>query len=118
MRYIFVGLCIAALVGCGGGGSKSRNTDTVSRGAGSGLIERACNASERRASNPTLCSCVQQTADLTLSRSDQQLAVTFFTDPHRAQEIRQSDNLRHEAFWKRYKEFSATAKDYCSPVSS
>lgn len=82
--------------------------------ASAGLIERACIKSERGAGNRSLCGCIQAAADATLSRSDQRLAAKFFRDPHMAQEIRQSDNASHEVFWKRYKEFGATAQGYCS----
>lgn len=78
-----------------------------------GPIERACLDSPRRGANWQLCGCIQRVADQTLTRSDQRLAAKFFQDPHRAQEIRQSDNLRHEAFWLRYKEFGASAAATC-----
>jgi hypothetical protein len=42
------------------------------------------------------------------------LAATFFSDPHRSQEIRQSDRSSHEVFWKRYKKFGARAQQMCS----
>jgi hypothetical protein len=42
------------------------------------------------------------------------MAAKFFSDPHRAQEVRQSSNIRHEEFWTRYKEFGATAAAACS----
>lgn len=111
MRYLLSGLCVAALASCGGGGSPSGNT--VSRAAGSGVLERACNASDRRAANRQICSCIQQAANQTLSRADQQLAVTFYRDPHKAQVIRQSDRASHEAFWQRYKNYSETARAIC-----
>ncbi|SFR56229.1 hypothetical protein [Litoreibacter janthinus] len=81
--------------------------------ASAGPIERACLKSDRKAASRPLCNCVQQVADLTLDAGDQRLAATFFSDPHRAQVIRQSDNQGHEKFWKRYKEFGANAESYC-----
>jgi len=114
MRNLLIGLCVLALASCGSSNSRKSG---VTRTAGLGLIERACITSDRRAANSQICSCVQQTADLTLSRSDQQLAVTFYKDPHQAQVIRQSDRASHEAFWQRYKAYAATARDYCSPSS-
>lgn len=77
-------------------------------------IERACNKSDRKAASRSLCGCIQDAADLVLSTKDQSLAAKFFGDPHKAQEIRQSDNRSHESFWKRYKEFGATAEAFCS----
>lgn len=82
-------------------------------GAQAGLIEKACNKSDRQAASRSLCGCIQDAADLTLSPRDQKLAATFFKDPHRAQVIRQSDNASHEAFWLRYKSFGSTAEAYC-----
>jgi len=78
-----------------------------------GTIENACNRSDRDAANRQLCGCIQDVADLTLERGDQRLAASFFSDPHRAQEIRQSDRASHESFWRRYKNFGQTAEVYC-----
>ena len=78
------------------------------------IIERACMKADRKAANRSLCNCVQQVADITLNARDQRLASTFFKDPHRAQEVRQSDSASMEAFWLRYKEFGASAERYCA----
>lgn len=77
------------------------------------VIEKACLKSSRRGVSKTLCGCIQEAADLTLTRKDQKMAASFFKDPHRAQEIRQSDDDSHESFWKKYKSFGATAETYC-----
>nr|WP_226782213.1 hypothetical protein [Oceaniglobus trochenteri] len=79
-----------------------------------GTIERACLKSDRKAATRALCGCIQQVADLTLDRRDQRLAAKFFRDPHRAQEVRQSDRSSDETFWKKYKQFGSNAKAYCS----
>ncbi|NIY77998.1 hypothetical protein HCZ23_00740 [Celeribacter sp. HF31] len=81
--------------------------------ASAGAIERACMSSDRAANNRALCGCIQQAADLTLSNSDQRQAAKFFKNPQKAQDIRQSDNSSHEAFWRRYKVFGETAAQYC-----
>ena len=81
--------------------------------AQAGVIERACMSADRKAANRNLCGCIQDVADATLSRSDQRLAAKLFKKPEMAQEIRQSDSATHESFWKRYKEFGASAKTYC-----
>ena len=81
--------------------------------ATAGTIERACMKSDRKAANRALCGCIQDVADYVLDGSDQRLAAKFFKDPHMAQVIRQSDNPSHEVFWKKYKQFGATAKTYC-----
>ena len=81
--------------------------------ANAGVIERACMKSERKTANRALCGCIQQVADVTLDRRDQRAAAKFFDDPHRAQEVRQSDKPGHEVFWKKYASFGQTAESYC-----
>ena len=78
-----------------------------------GTIEKACIRSDRKAASRSLCGCIQEAANLTLSGADQRLAASFFRDPHRAQEVRQSDRRSHEDFWKRYKQFGSTAETFC-----
>ena len=78
-----------------------------------GDVGKACVAADRKSASTRLCSCVQQAANQTLSRSEQRRAATFFEEPHLAQETRQSDNSSNERFWNRYKKFSATAKRMC-----
>lgn len=80
----------------------------------SGPIDSACVRSDRGASNKALCGCVQQVADMTLSRADQRRAASFFGDPHQAQEVRMSKSDRDNAFWARYKNFATTAEAYCA----
>ena len=82
--------------------------------ASAGPIERACTQSERGAANRQLCGCIQRVADITLDRRDQRLAAKFFRDPHKAQEIRQSDRQSHEVFWRKYRAFGSAAENYCS----
>ncbi|MGG7643814.1 hypothetical protein ACQ5SP_03265 [Rhodovulum sp. YNF3179] len=82
--------------------------------AQAGPIENACNRSDRAKGDRALCGCIQDVADLTLDRSDQRMAAQFFKDPHRAQEIRQSDNRRHEGFWQRYRAFGEAAEEFCT----
>lgn len=79
-----------------------------------GAIERACMRSDRKAASRSLCRCIQKAARGTLSSSDQRLAASFFKDPDKSQEIRQSDRGSHEVFWKRYKEFGDRAREMCS----
>jgi len=77
-------------------------------------IEKACIRSDRPAASRALCGCIQDVADLTLSQGDQRRAAKFFADPHKAQEVRQSDSRGDEAFWQRYRLFGEAAKTYCS----
>lgn len=77
-------------------------------------IERACVKSDRKAASRPLCGCIQDVADMMLSRGDQKRAAEFFKEPHKAQVTRQSSRSSDEKFWLRYKEFGATARTYCT----
>lgn len=79
-----------------------------------GVIERACMSGGRSAATPNLCGCIQQVADLTLRNSEQRKAASFFRDPHKAQETRQSSRNSDRTFWQRYRAFGAAAETYCS----
>ncbi|MFD1343769.1 hypothetical protein [Litorisediminicola beolgyonensis] len=102
-----------ALQACGGGGGVSRSAYAPIQMYATGPINTACMKSDRKARNPRLCGCVQAVANQSLSNSEQRLAVTFFKDPHRAQEIRQSDRPNHERMWRNYKAFAGRAEQLC-----
>lgn len=110
-------LAVAALAACGGNGNRAErnyNAFTGPRVAfSSGPVSDACLRAGRKGASRSLCGCVQAVANDDLSGSDQRIAVKFFADPHQAQEMRQSDNPRHEAFWLRYKAFTAKAERIC-----
>ena len=112
-KMILLAACLG-LVACGGGISSNRGDSggTQVRVA-SGGISDACLRAGRSGASRKRCGCIQAVANSDLTSSDQRLAVSFFSDPHRAQEIRQSDNPRNEAFWKRYKAFAARAEKVC-----
>ena len=78
-----------------------------------GQIERACAQSERVGGSARVCTCIQRIADQLLTSGEQRLAASFFEDPHRAQEVRQSDRSRDERFWLRYRQFGAVAEQSC-----
>ncbi|KAB7616165.1 hypothetical protein F9L33_05280 [Amylibacter sp. SFDW26] len=80
-----------------------------------GPIERACNASDRQNASRSLCSCIQDVADVRLSSKDQKQAAKFFKEPQLAQDTRQSDNAAKERFWLRYKEWGQIAALQCAP---
>lgn len=80
--------------------------------AAAGPIERACMASDRGA-NRSLCGCIQQAADMTLSGGDQRRAAKFFKDPEAAHSTWVSQSRSDDAFWERYKSFGQTAEAYC-----
>ncbi|MDJ0860314.1 MAG: hypothetical protein QNI90_14780 [Dinoroseobacter sp.] len=81
--------------------------------AHAGTIEQACLQSDRSGTR-TLCGCIQDVADITLSRSDQRKAAKFFDNPQRAQDVRMSDRRSDERFWDRYQEFGNAARAYCA----
>ena len=78
-----------------------------------GPIEKACVQTGRPGATQARCGCVQRVADTLLDRREQKMAASFFDDPHRAQEVRQSDSASHEAFWQRYKYFGTAAERSC-----
>ncbi|MGB8815594.1 MAG: hypothetical protein WCC57_20645 [Paracoccaceae bacterium] len=86
-------------------------TSTIAQ---AGAIERACMRSDRDAANRSVCGCIQQVADQTLSGSDQRRAAKFFADPDAAQKVFLSKRDSDDAFWDRYKNFGATAEAYCA----
>jgi hypothetical protein len=85
----------------------------MSAGAMAGPIERACMSSDR-GGNRSLCGCIQQAADMTLSGGDQRRAAKFFSDPERAHQTWVSQSSADDAFWDRYKQFGQTAEATCS----
>ncbi|SDY77912.1 hypothetical protein SAMN05444004_103117 [Jannaschia faecimaris] len=104
-------LSLVALVSACGGRLDAPSTG---RAFATGPIHTACLQSDRRASSNSLCGCVQATANSTLNRGEQSRAVAFFRQPHLAQVTRQSDRAGDERFWRRYKEFVATAERNCA----
>jgi cyanophycinase-like exopeptidase len=79
-----------------------------------GPVENACNRSSRDAANPSLCNCIQQVADMTLTGGDQRRAASFFKDPQKAHNVWMSKSKSDDLFWDRYKEFGAMAEAYCA----
>ena len=82
--------------------------------ASAGPIESACLKSKRDAANRSLCSCIQQVADITLGGSDQRLAASFFKDPDKAQQVRMSQSRKDDEFWDRYVTFGQQAQMACA----
>ncbi len=50
---------------------------------------------------------------MTLNPRDQKLAASFYRDPSKAQDIRQSQRPGHAQFWQRYKIYLETAQAIC-----
>jgi hypothetical protein len=82
--------------------------------AHAGPIESACLKSARDAANRSLCSCIQQVADISLQNSDQNLVASFFKDPNKAETVRMSQSKRDDDFWARYINFGQQAKLSCA----
>ncbi len=85
----------------------------ISGMASAGPIESACMASDR-GGNRSLCGCIQQAADMTLSGGDQRRAAKFFKDPEAAHATWISQSKSDDAFWDRYKSFGQTAESFCA----
>ncbi|SDD09351.1 hypothetical protein [Ruegeria marina] len=81
--------------------------------AATGGIHDACRQSGRSEATPQRCSCIQQAANKSLTRSDRRKVAKWFRDPHQAQEVRMSDKRSDEALWKRYKAFGELAQAIC-----
>ncbi|ETX27167.1 hypothetical protein [Roseivivax isoporae] len=112
-NFVWIVAAGLALAACGGGERVTRGYVAPGPSFANGPIKNACLGSDRSARNPRLCGCIQSVADSSLSNSEQRLAVTFFKDPHRAQEIRQSDRPNHERMWTNYKAFTNRAEQIC-----
>ena len=85
----------------------------ASYAAQAGPIDRACVATNR-AANPLICACIQRVANVTLTGADQRLAAQLVRDPSKVQEVRQSGQPKHRAFWERYTAFGDAAVRACS----
>ncbi|WP_322866669.1 hypothetical protein U5922_011035 [Aquicoccus sp. G2-2] len=115
-------LSALSLSACGGGGYHKAGRDVgytpsaapATIRLASGPISKACLASDRKARSLTRCGCIQAVANDTLSHSSQRRAASFYSDPHLAQSIRQSDNSSNERFWQSYKDYAEAAAAVCS----
>ena len=107
-------LCVAlGLAGCGGANRFAGDSRAVQPVA-SGPISSACLQSDREARSPALCGCIQAVANQTLSGAQQRRAVGFYSDPHSAQVIRQSDRGRDRSFWRSYTDYALRAERICT----
>lgn len=134
MKQVILLILVATLAGCGGvhkARKDARRGQQVSRAPAPvmiapsaaspaaaipfarGPLNRACMGSDRKARSRELCGCIQAVADSTMSGSQQRVAVNFYSDPHEAQEIRQSDNSRNEEFWRAYRAYGDAAERIC-----
>ncbi|HCI07146.1 MAG TPA: hypothetical protein DE314_07275 [Sulfitobacter sp.] len=74
----------------------------------------ACRAAGRKEASRARCGCVQAVANRSLSSSEQQRGVPFFSNPQRTQDVRQSDTASNERFWKKWKAFGTQAGRMCT----
>ena len=111
MKRIIATLLVMTLAASCGGRS-DRSSHSVTRFA-NGPITAACMETGRNGATRERCGCVQAVANKSLTSSDQALGASFFRDPHRAQEIRQSASSSHSAFWLRWKAFGDEAAKIC-----
>lgn len=81
---------------------------------GAGRLQNACIDSGRAGANPALCGCVQAVADRELDRGERRLAASFYDNPQRAQDIRQSDRPADRRFWDRYTAFAEEVERSCA----
>ncbi len=80
-------------------------------------IERACLQADRDAANRTLCGCIQDVADMSLSKAQQAKGARFFKDPQKAQDVRQSGRRADRRFWEAWERFAAMADEFCGSAS-
>jgi hypothetical protein len=82
--------------------------------ASAGPIESACNRSDRQQATRSLCRCIDNVADRSLTRSEQREVAQFFSNPQRAQDVRMSSSSRDNQLWDRYRAFGVAAERSCS----
>ncbi|WP_240621017.1 arginine transporter [Pseudooceanicola lipolyticus] len=108
MIRILAALIVLTFVASCGSGRGSAVTRVVG-----GPITSACMQAARTGATLERCGCVQAVANDSLSSSDQRRGAAFFTDPQRAQEIRQSSSRSDSEFWERWSAFSQKAAELC-----
>ena len=114
------GVVLVALIGlsaCGGGSRYA--SGKAGYGApvvlyATGPIYTACLVGGRSAASRARCGCVQAVADRELSASDQRRGASYFKNPHKLQEVRQSNDANNERFWKAWKAYGERAAALCS----
>lgn len=79
-----------------------------------GPIYSACRQAGRDQASRARCGCVQAVANRELDASDQRRGAGFFSDPHEAQEVRQSDRAIDERFWQRWRAYGDEAARICT----
>lgn len=110
--------CFSALLilsACGGSGSSNSSGSSGSAKLfATGPIYSACQSAGRKQASRQRCGCVQAVADSSLSADDQRRGAAFFSDPQKAQNVRQSSSNRDERFWGKWKAYSDRAAQLCT----
>ncbi len=75
-------------------------------------IKKACLKADR--GTRAQCSCIQSVANRTLNNSQQRKGATFFKDPQKAQDTRQSSRSADNKMWDAWKKFGNVAAEQCS----
>jgi hypothetical protein len=110
----FALLALLGLVACGGGSRHSSGGARAPALYATGPIQKACQSQGRKAASRARCGCVQAVANRSLSSSDQRRGASYFKNPGKLQEVRQSDNAGNERFWLEWKAFGQQAARVCS----
>lgn len=113
-NFIVIMVVGAILAGCGGGNPTPRGAVRhAAMPVAAGPINDACLASDRTARSRKLCGCIQAVANQTMTGSEQRRAATFYSSPHQAQVVRQSDRASDEHFWKVYRAYGERSEQVC-----
>jgi hypothetical protein len=115
---ILLGTAAFVLAACSSSGSRNAAVRVIGPQSSvlfaTGPIYSACQRGGRDQASRARCGCVQAVANQSLASGDQQRGAEFFTNPHQAQEVRQSDRPVDERFWRRWKDYSSRAAQLCS----
>ncbi|MEP5732017.1 MAG: hypothetical protein ABJL67_21885 [Sulfitobacter sp.] len=116
---IRVSVAVLALLGvtaCGGGTRYASNNTGFQNPSvlfATGPIQSACRAQGRKAASTARCGCIQAVANQELSSAQQRRGASYFKDPGKLQEVRQSDVASNERFWLAWKAYSQRAASLC-----
>lgn len=114
-RHFLVLTALLSLAACGGGSrSGSSGYGEVARLYATGPVQVACLKQGRKAASRARCGCIQAVADMELSAAYQRRGASYFSNPHKLQEVRQSGNSNNERFWSAWKAFGQRAESLCS----
>lgn len=111
MKQVIFLAVIVALAGCAGPKRYGKPTPRVM--FATGPIYSACMSSDRKARSRALCGCIQAVANTDLTAGDQRVVATFWDDPQKVQDIRQSDRPNNERLWRSYKAYGGRVERLC-----